>query len=75
MSKCEIKRNIHTQGGRAKEWDTAITDAEDLISDYKDRIDRLNRAITRFTAMRNRGESFPRLRKKKGTNKAAEAAI
>ena len=75
MSKSPSRKKIANLHTRANGWDTAITDAQEMISDYKDRIDRLNRAITTFTTMRDRGESFPSGTAKKAQNKVAEATI
>lgn len=75
MYKEKSKKKLHAPGGRAKEWDTAITDAQDMIFDYKERIDRLNRAIKTFSAMRDSGEPFPRGAPRKAGNKATEASI
>ena len=75
MYKSKSKQNLHADGEGAKEWDIAITDAKDMISEYKERIERLNRAIKTFSAMRDKGERFPRARAGKDVNKATEATI
>jgi len=43
----------------ASPWDTAISDAEKMLTQAKDRVARLKRTITIFKEFRDSGESFP----------------
>ena len=57
------KRNATTKFAHTSKsvnrWDTAISDAERLIQEARDRITRLRHSIIAFKELRDRGEPFP----------------
>jgi len=53
-------------------WDTAISDAEKMLADAKERVSRLKRTITIFKRMRDNGEPFPGENQSKAQNDLAQ---
>jgi hypothetical protein len=59
MSKAKGSTDFARESKSANGWDSAISDAEEMIQEAKEKIKRLKRSIQTFISMRERGVPFP----------------